>query len=285
MVKYLIIPDVHGRSFWKAHVNYFLENHQEAKIIFLGDYVDPYQYEGISPEEAFIVLEEIIELKRKYSERIVLLIGNHDLHYLHNHSRGCRMDYERKSDLHGLFNDNKDLFNACLFDKINNKNIIFSHAGFTKEWINWHIGDLCPEWHEKHTGEEIYENIDFEFLKSIDWNKKLFEEMDNFFAECSFYRGGYSQFSSFMWTDLEEMIMSTEHINAIQIFGHSQQENDPVNYKDYLYCIDCRKPFIMNENAEITYIDGEKIEENGTVIEERYRERAKQMLKYAGFFL
>ena len=37
-----------------------IENHPEAERIFLGDYVDPYQYEGISPEEAFIVLEELI---------------------------------------------------------------------------------------------------------------------------------------------------------------------------------------------------------------------------------
>lgn len=44
MVKYLIIPDVHGRTFWKKSVYDYLENHPEVKIIFLGDYLDPYQY-------------------------------------------------------------------------------------------------------------------------------------------------------------------------------------------------------------------------------------------------
>ena len=45
--KILIIPDVHGRTFWhyaKDHVDEY------DKIIFLGDYLDPYRYEGITEE-------------------------------------------------------------------------------------------------------------------------------------------------------------------------------------------------------------------------------------------
>lgn len=44
----LIIPDVHGRDFWKDAANRFPGN-----IVFLGDYLDPYPLEGISPDEAF----------------------------------------------------------------------------------------------------------------------------------------------------------------------------------------------------------------------------------------
>ena len=39
----LIIPDVHGRSFWKTA----LDSGRYSKVIFLGDYVDPYEVEGI----------------------------------------------------------------------------------------------------------------------------------------------------------------------------------------------------------------------------------------------
>ena len=39
----IIIPDVHGRVFWKEIVK-----NSEDKIIFLGDYVDPYPGENIS---------------------------------------------------------------------------------------------------------------------------------------------------------------------------------------------------------------------------------------------
>lgn len=285
MVKYLIIPDVHGRTFWRDIVKEYLENHQETTIIFLGDYLDPYQYEGIYPEDAFVVFEEIIELKKQYKDRIILLVGNHDLHYIQNHHRGCRMDYERKSDIHALFRDNADLFEVCVCDKVNDNNVIFSHAGFTKNWLNWHIGELSPEWYDKYTDEEIYENIDFEFIKSIDWKTKLFVDKEYYFGDCSYYRGGDAQFASCLWADQQEMIMSDDYIDAIQIFGHSQQEEDPINYKNILYCLDCRKPFIMNENAEVKNADGSEIEENGTQLKEHYEKKAKDMLKYAGFFI
>ena len=44
----IIIPDVHGRSFWKEYV----KGHEEEDIIFLGDYLDPYGYEGIHCKDA-----------------------------------------------------------------------------------------------------------------------------------------------------------------------------------------------------------------------------------------
>ena len=40
----LIIPDVHGREFWKDAV----EEYPNLPVIFLGDYMDPYSYEGIN---------------------------------------------------------------------------------------------------------------------------------------------------------------------------------------------------------------------------------------------
>ena len=43
-IKYLIIPDVHGREFWKAPVDYTLQS-TDAHLVFLGDYHDPYPYE------------------------------------------------------------------------------------------------------------------------------------------------------------------------------------------------------------------------------------------------
>ena len=37
MTKILVIPDLHGRSFWKEPCDNW-----EGRIIFLGDYHDPY---------------------------------------------------------------------------------------------------------------------------------------------------------------------------------------------------------------------------------------------------
>ena len=49
----LIFPDIHGRQFWKDAINKFpKDQYQNLKIIFLGDYLDPYvDYDGISKEE------------------------------------------------------------------------------------------------------------------------------------------------------------------------------------------------------------------------------------------
>ena len=47
--KLIIIPDVHGRDFWRKAV----EDNPGAEFIFLGDYLDPYGFEEITEEEAF----------------------------------------------------------------------------------------------------------------------------------------------------------------------------------------------------------------------------------------
>ena len=38
MIKYIIIPDVHGRLFYKDALDTFMEN-SDANMVFLGDYI------------------------------------------------------------------------------------------------------------------------------------------------------------------------------------------------------------------------------------------------------
>jgi predicted phosphodiesterase len=63
-MKTLIIPDVHGRTFWKKAI----EKHKDEvnKIIFLGDYLDPYPWEGITRKEAIRNFQEIIISQNLY---------------------------------------------------------------------------------------------------------------------------------------------------------------------------------------------------------------------------
>lgn len=74
----IIIPDIHGRSFWKHAV----EGHETEKIIFLGDYVDPYADEGIDYWAGILSLRDVILFKKEHPENVVLLLGNHDLSYI-----------------------------------------------------------------------------------------------------------------------------------------------------------------------------------------------------------
>ena len=69
----IIIPDVHCRSFYKPILNI-----KDKPIIFLGDYMDPYYWEGFTDEEGIANLEEIFDFARK-NKNVKLLIGNHKL--------------------------------------------------------------------------------------------------------------------------------------------------------------------------------------------------------------
>ena len=68
MSKILIVPDIHGRDFWRVIKKYDL--YYIDKIIFLGDYLDPYpqEYPDLNKEELYQKtyknLIDIISLKK-----------------------------------------------------------------------------------------------------------------------------------------------------------------------------------------------------------------------------
>ena len=91
MGKILILPDVHGRQFWKDACL----NHKDEfeKIVFLGDYVSPYPYEEISNKKAIDVFEEVLKFKKENPDKVVLLMGNHDFSYINSSICECRTDF------------------------------------------------------------------------------------------------------------------------------------------------------------------------------------------------
>lgn len=48
----IIIPDIHGRQFWR-HIAQ--EYAGKEHIVFLGDFLDPYRDEGFTSDDAFTV--------------------------------------------------------------------------------------------------------------------------------------------------------------------------------------------------------------------------------------
>ena len=116
----LVVPDVHGRTFWKEPVSKYIG--QADRIIFLGDYLDPYRDEGEehTPESVYDNLMEIIQLKFDNMEKVILLKGNHDQHYsfrrFYDLACGNRCDKINWDKYHKAFNQNKDLFQLALGD-------------------------------------------------------------------------------------------------------------------------------------------------------------------------
>lgn len=145
---YIIAPDIHGRTFWEDLFTEYDFANSNNKVIFLGDYHDLYSNEGLNPRNSIENFKKIIQLKKDYPDRVILLLGNHDLHYIARCYETCRMDYRNWSILHDLFINNLDLFKITHFDRLpNGKSILFSHAGVSRIWL-------------KHTVKSLYDAIE-----------------------------------------------------------------------------------------------------------------------------
>lgn len=249
-IKYIIIPDVHGRTFWVNPVNDAISHN--IPVIFLGDYVDPYPHEKINIDDAIKVFSEIINIKESNSELVTLLLGNHDVHYIDNSQYGCRMDFKNKGLIRNMIMNNFDCFEFIYTDTIYNKNFLFSHAGLLMDWVN----SIIPYFPDTYSTEFI----DFDYIKKIDWKGIWMSEKSwkSLYNTASYYRGGDSPFGSFIWADVSEHILSHKNIDCVQIFGHSQQQKNPV-VKDNIYCLDCRQVFAITD-------EGNVVDENMNII-------------------
>lgn len=228
----LIIPDVHGRTFWKEAIN----TEEYAKVIFLGDYVDPYEIEGINPLMAISIFKDILSLKIANPERVILLLGNHDLCYLSDHYRylaeSDRYDHENEEELKSLFRGWKQFFKLAHEERIENKRYLFSHAGVTQPWLKHN---------ERTIGEPDAEHLNL-LLKNIEGIRAL--------AQVGQLRGGYYTSGSIVWADSKELAKSDPIPDTYQIVGHSMQFDSPI-ISEHFACLDCRAAFSIDRKGKI----------------------------------
>lgn len=233
MSKWIIIPDVHGRQFWRSAVR----GHEEEKIIFLGDYVDPYAWEEILPGEAFKELRDIIAFKEEHPDNVVLLLGNHDLGYLDPSICTCRRDSYRVEKIGREFEDNLDLFDIVHIEDVDGGKVLFSHAGIAENWIK-HRSKLVGKmngFRPEHLNEMLHGNQDD--------RERLFLAL----ADVSWYRGGLDKVGSPVWADVEEYLNGERLLGGyLHIFGHTLHEGSPINVRNYGYCLDCARAFILD---------------------------------------
>ena len=228
----LIIPDIHGRTFWKEAVE--KHNGECGKMIFLGDYLDPYPWEGITRKDAIRNLDEIIEFKTSNKDSVILLLGNHDLPYVDKRHFFTRSRYDSSNAYHieEMFKSHKSLFQLAHEELVGGKRYLFTHSG------------LIPQWYERN--QKLIGELTAESLNSL-------KEIPNgitALCEVSRYRGGYDRAGSIVWADIHEMMENTNDDIPweYQIFGHTQQLEHPVITKKWA-CLDCRKAFVMNEEG------------------------------------
>ena len=220
-MKLIAIGDIHGRTIWKD----IIEAQTFDKVIFIGDYFD--SKEDIDAESQMKNFIEICKLKRANPEKVILLLGNHDYHYLD----GVGEEYsDFQSDyftyINGLV---QGAFDAGLLQvSYLHGNILFTHAGITKTWCAENHIDL----------EKLPESINECFHK----NRLTFRYhalQDNTSA------------ISPIWVRPDTLI--PDKIDGyVQVVGHTKHQK--VTAIDDVYFIDT-----FSYAKEFLVIDGEKI--------------------------
>ncbi len=262
--KYTIIPDVHGRSFWRDAV----ADIETTPVVFMGDYLDPYPQDMVLWTEAWKGLNDIIALKRKHPDRATLLLGNHDVHYLPGYpffEQGSRYDNVHQYKIRELFQKNIDCFDiAKVIPRSDGYPFLLTHAGINKRWISefYHVlkvendairdfllnisdGDKSPERISDLLNNALHS-------KEEDLKKFLMRAL----ASIPFSRGGRGV-GSCVWVDINDIKQNEEDLleGCIQIVGHSRQDcfnqlwfnaEEPSN----VFCTDYGRAFTLEAGKD-----------------------------------
>ena len=233
MSKILLIPDIHGRDFWKKVKDF------EGEIVFLGDYLDPYNFEfnkngkyqefyngelvkfDIIPDRKESCIENLKEIISfaKNKNNVTLLLGNHDYHYLYPKFDSTRKDIKRLSEITKLFLNNSELFKEYYIKD----SLLCTHAGVSIDWVN------------------LYSNNNFEEAMSNATSIQKFS--------VSSYRGGFDKYSGPLWLDVNEITtydnkLYTDSKIKYQVFGHTMLvDQGSICKRENGACIDSREIF------------------------------------------
>ncbi len=192
-MKWITIGDIHGRANWKS-----IDINQYEKVIFMGDYVD-----GREELDELKNLEEIIDLKLKHPDKVVLLVGNHDLQYHWHSSKRLRIYKEKYAlDYHRLFKQNEKHFQLSYFAHDH----IWVHAGITTRWLQYMqtIGHDFSEYNAKGLSAHL---------------NHLFEKGCIELYSIGKARGGMEVGGPF-WADISELRVSAAPFH--QVVGHNK---------------------------------------------------------------
>ena len=248
----LIIPDIHGRSFWEEAINDIAEHRRDFDtVVFLGDYFDPYPAEGINECQAIINWERLYDIffSSYLTCEPVFLIGNHDAHYLNKVFAG-RASGSRKSERHlhtieGIFEDRHRMFQIAFDTTIGGKKVLFTHAGINRGWV------------ERH--KDLLGTVSADSLNNLAKSDEGWLAL----ADVGEERGGWAKTGGPMWADVSEHYDEDGKPYAIdgydyEIFAHTRMKEPVIN--DTFAMLDAQRPFILADDCTIhEYSDADKL--------------------------
>lgn len=232
-MKVIIIGDIHGRTTWKEVIK-----ERADKYIFMGDYFDP--YEDISIESMIENFEQILEFKKSNFENVILLIGNHDFHYLSG-NKSSRFNYKTYNYLNPILEDliTSKTLQLCYFIK---GGVVFSHAGFTETWLDNTFGD------DKYVLNE-------DFIKSV--KNKNYRNYDFIIKGYFQNLSGDDVFQGPLWVRPRSLIRDFPKSMNVQVIGHTKRikykENDDFSGEIILSDILEDNQYLIYENNKFNF--------------------------------
>ena len=204
-MKTLILGDTHGRSNWKQ----VLEAHPDAgRVVFMGDYFDSFDISGVEQLHNF---NEIIRFKEETDKEVIMLIGNHDHHYLDVGETYSGYKAAHKWDFYDALKKNMHhLQIAYLLD-----DVLFTHAG------------VSPIWMEDTFGGNVWtrETIVVDLNEMYRSKPRMFN-----FSHLGWDPSGDSVEQGPMWIRPSSLMKSNKGDNGLkkhfrQVVGHTQVNN------------------------------------------------------------
>src|SRR5690349_5391201 len=131
----IALGDTHGRPYWKTIV----KKEVFDKVVFIGDYFDSKEF--ILEKQQKKNFQEIIDFKKSNPTKVVLLLGNHDFHYLPNvHEKYSGYQLSAAPEIGNMLTD--ALAENLLQMSFVSEGYLFTHAGVTKTWAKENEIDL-----------------------------------------------------------------------------------------------------------------------------------------------
>lgn len=197
-MRFLVFGDLHGENRWQKEVE---KIDSYDRVIFMGDYMDSFTHYDV---ELIENLNNIIDFKNSYPDKVTLLLGNHDNHYLFSDFPETRCSGFRSHiylRVKTRFKNNEDFFQAAY----QFEDLLFTHGGLLNVHYQ-HLNNIVKK--EESMRYDTYLNM-------------IFENKPRTMFLVSGLRGGGDSHSGIFWTDWRELIAEKNILPINQIVGHT----------------------------------------------------------------
>ena len=199
-MKTLVLGDTHGRPLWKEIVVY----EQPDRVIFIGDYFD--SYDDFTAAEQMWNFKQIINFKLSGKAEVIILVGNHDFHYMDGSEHYSGYQFGAAAGINILLSDNMEHLQMAY----QMGEFLFTHAGVSHDWYTYWMKMLHLE------GGSVVDNIN-----------EIWKTSSRPFRFAGYDPYGDSKDSSPIWIrpkSLQKANRDTLCDQFIQVVGHTQQK-------------------------------------------------------------